>query len=540
MTPPNHKKADRPLTVNEAKDMLHKITENLNSRQHQLTQLLDIRRDYNHEAGYPETHELTIEKYQQMYDREGVSTRVVEVFPMESWLVEPTVFETEDNETNTAFEIAWKDLAKDFTENSWYEDSEGNPIWEYLMRADIQSGIGSFGTLLLGIDDGLELHEEATPKKGQKLTFLRPFSQALSSVTNYEQDATNPRYGQPTEYNLSFQNLLNQAEPTSGQDQSVKRVHWTRLIHLADNLQSSEQFGVPRQRPVFNYLMNLLKLYAGSAEMYWKGAFPGYSIETHPSMPGEVDIDTSSIKDQMEQMMNTLQRYGSFQDVTLKDHAPQVVDPSPQIMVQIEAICIRLGIPKRIFLGSERGELASSQDTLAWNRRITARQSKYITPRIIVPFVDRLIWLGILPTPKAYNIVWPTLGLLSPEEESNVALKRTESIAKYVGGGVETLIHPHDYLTKVLNFTIEEATEIIDSAWEAAEKEEQMTIAAQPEVVEVAAPLPGQAGVTPADKLKEQQKSKPVAAGGKPKRKKEESPEIKGESNDTKSKGKVS
>lgn len=518
--PPKKKKADRPLTVNEAKQLLQKITRNLNSRQQQLSLLLDRRRDYDDEAGYPRTEELTIEKYQQMYDREGVATRVVEIFPMESWLVNPTVFETEDNEQTTPFEEAWSNLSKNLTEESWYEDSEdeGDPIWDYLLRADIQSGIGSYGTLLLGLDDGKELHEEAKPKEGQQLTFLRPFSQSVSSITQYETEKTNPRFGQPKEYNLTF-NDPTSSQYDTGHTQAVERVHWSRVIHIADNLQSSEQFGVPRQQTVFNYLLNLLKLYAGSAEMYWRGAFPGYSIETHPSMPGEVEIDAESIKDQMEQMMNTLQRYGSFQDVTLKDHAPQVVDPSPQIMVQLEAICIRKGIPKRIFLGSERGELASSQDTKAWNKRMSSRQSKHITPRIIVPFANRLIHLGVLPTPKSYNVIWPNLDSLSAEEESNVALKRTEAMAKYVMDGVETMIHPHDFLVKILGFTIDEATEIIDTAWETAEKEEQMTIPVQPEIVEVAAQLPGQAGTTPADKAKEAQKAKPVSAGGKPKRK---------------------
>src|SRR5690606_42007529 len=58
----------------------------------------------------------------------------------------------------TPFEMAWDQLGRSLKNNSWHQDEEGNIIWEALARADTLSGIGHYGVILLGIDDGKELY----------------------------------------------------------------------------------------------------------------------------------------------------------------------------------------------------------------------------------------------------------------------------------------------------------------------------------------------------------------------------------------------
>ena len=456
----------------------------MTSRRKIIQDAMDPRRNIDDECGYPDTQSITSRDYRELYDRLGIATRIVELMPTESWLIPPTVFETDDLEQTTEFETAWEDLGKSLRGDSWFEDEEGNPIWEYLLRADILSGIGSYGVLLLGIDDGLELREPANltnkPKDenkpndkegitgnagGRKLIFLRAFDEVLAQITQYETDVTNPRFGQPTMYNLSFADPTGLAEQAvTGVNLTTQSVHWTRVIHLADNLNSSEVLGVPRMRPNYNRLMDLRKLYGGSGEMYWKGAFPGLSIETNPEFGSDIEVDTTGVKSQIEDYMNGLQRYLTMIGLTAKSLAPQVVDPTPQIDTQLEAICIQMECPKRVFAGSERGELASSQDSKAWNNRVKGRQSSYVTPRVVVPFVDRLIQLGVLPAPSRYNCVWPDLDALSEEEQATVALNRTEALSKYVQGGVESVIPPMEYLTSVLGVPDDEAKAMLEAA----------------------------------------------------------------------------
>ena len=457
-----------PLETNAQDDMQKRwihaelVANAMMSRTQLMSSLMDPRRDLNHECGYPETSALTPHMYRLMFDREAVAARAVEVIPLETWKVQPTVFEDEDIDVETPFEAAWKEMVKNLRGKSWYQDEGGSLIWDALLRADTMSGVGSYGVLLLGVDDGLPLREPLVPKPGRKLLFLRVFDESLAEISSCETDPKNPRYGKPTMYNLTF---ADPADVHSGQGQitTMENVHWTRVLHIADNLGSSELFGVPRLRPIFNNLHNLRKLYGGSAEMYWRGAFPGISLETHPQLGGDVEVDASATREQMEQYMNGLQRYFSLMGMSAKSLAPQVVDPTPQIDTQLEAICIKLAVPKRVFMGSERGELSSAEDKDTWNDRLRSRQSMYVTPRLIVPFVDLCIMLGILPEPEGYSVWWPDLSEAGATEQATNAGLITDAMSKYVGGSVDVLIEPKNYLTKVLHFTDEEAEEISEA-----------------------------------------------------------------------------
>ena len=437
------------------------------SRQQLTDRYLDPRRDINHECGYPQTESITVEKhYRIMYDREPIATRVVQVLPQESWQVQPTVYESEEADEVTAFEQGWKDLGCNLRGKSWYQDEEGSPIWEYLHRIDELSGIGRYGVLLLGLGDGRELYEPVETAEGMKLLYLRAFDESLVSIVNHEKDRANPRYGQPIEYMVSFDDPTQTSQSGTQLSLSGAKVHWSRVVHVADNLGSSELFGVPRMRPVYNRLHDLCKLYGGSAEMYWRGAFPGLSIETHPQLQTDVQLsaeEKTAMRTQMEQYMGGLQRYLSLIGMSAKSLAPQVVDPTPQINAQIMAICIQLGIPKRVFTGSERGELASTQDDSAWNDRLAYRQNNYITPRLIVPFIDRLITLGVLPEPVGYSVVWPDLNTLTDEQKADIAIKRTEAMVKYIQGSVEALMVPLDYLTRVIGLSQDEAAVVLEA-----------------------------------------------------------------------------
>ena len=441
----------------------------------------DPRRDIDDECGFLKPEQITPEIYKDSYRREPIAKRVVEVLPKESWLATPSVFETEDPDETTPFEKDWSELPKQLDEDSWYETEEGNPIWSYLTRVDILSGIGSYGVLLFGVDDSKELKEPVEPKKGMKLTFLRVFDETLATIAAFETNPANPRFGKPVMYNLTFSDPRNQLlSSTMGENVVTHQVHYTRVLHVADNLESDEVVGTPRQRPVFNHLQNLNKLYHGSAEMYWRAAFPGLSFETHPQAGGDIEIDVEAVKDQIEQYMNTLQRYFTTAGMTVKSLAPQVVDPTPQIDTQIEAICVEKAIPKRIFLGSERGELASSQDMRTWNGRVTFRENRYLSPKVIAPFINRVIWLGIISQPKSFKIIWPDLNSLTELEQATVAVQRTEALSKYVMGGVENLLNPIHFFTIVLGLTNDEATNLLEEV-RATDESEMLTI---PEVVE--------------------------------------------------------
>ena len=451
------------------------VNASLLSRQELWRRQMDPRRDVNAECGFPDP--VTTPLYKEMWDREAVAARVVQVFAQESWQVQPTVYEDEDPEVETEFELAWDELGKSLRgEQSWFKDEQGSPIWSLLARADELSGIGSFGVILLGFADGEEdLSQPLKKGKGGKLLYASAFDESMVQIVRFNNDRTSRDYGKPDGYSIQLADLTSSDHVGAGLGAvgvsvATLNVHASRVIHLADvhhTASASEVFAVPRMKTVFNNLLGLRKLYAGSPEMYWKGAFPGYSWESHPSLGSDVKINRTKFRDQMEQFMNGLQRYTANIGGSLKTLSPMVVDPTQQINVQIDAICIKLGVPRQVFIGAGSQGIGSGKETESltgtWNGRLKGRQQNYLTPKVVVPLVDRLIWAGVLPEPEEYHVEWPDLETPAPATKAQVALTITQALVAYVSGGLENLMTPADYLTRVCGFEDEVVESILEN-----------------------------------------------------------------------------
>lgn len=456
-----------------------------------LQTLLDPRRSIDTECGYPERIEL--KHYNKVWEREGLGKRVVGCLPAESWALPPAIYEVEDENVETEFEKAWKEL----------EDAKS--LFTILQRADELSGIGRFGVILLGLSDGKTLDQEVSGKK-LKLNYVRVFDETVVTVSKMENDQSNPRYGLPIEYNVIF------SDQTGGDIGSMEygmvtttaqtvKVHWNRIIHVADNRRMSEIYGEPRMKPVYNRLLDVRKILSGSGEMFWRGAFPGYSFEVNPDQK-DVELDATTIREEFNNWSQGLQRYLAVTGVSVKSLAPQVADPLNHLEAQLNYIALTLGIPKRILFGSEEAKLASTQDSKTWKTRLVHRQNSYLTPYLIRPFVDRLIEFGVLPAPSEsdtemdsqeegeetkpnpttneedgsrpkYTVEWPDMFAMSEEDMAKVSESKTKALASYVSGGVETLITPMEFLTKIMHMSQEEAEAVVDAA---KEREEELAV----------------------------------------------------------------
>lgn len=481
-----------------------------------LSNLIDPRRDLNKECGYPEAISAT--QYRDFYDRSDVAARVVEVWPVESWAMGCEVYEQEEPE-DTEFEKAWADLNKT------------RQVYHYLQRVDKLSGVGTFGVLLIGLDDNQALEQPAAgiDEKGEpggqggvsrKVTYFRAFDESLVQVAELEKDANNPRYGQPTFYTLNFadpRNFGGSGAAVSGLDATTQRVHWSRVIHVADNRGSSEVWGTPRMQRVFNRLCDLRKILGGSGEMFWKGGFPGYSFEMNPDVDSGATIDGESIRKEFDSYSNGLQRYLALTGLQAKTLGSQVADPGPHVQAQLQAIAVTLEIPLRVLMGTEEAKLASGQDAVAWARRVRRRQVEYLTPLLVLPLVTRLMALGVLPTIEEPKVDWPDLAAPSDDDKATIAQKRMDAVAKYLAAGADTLIAPKDFLVTFLGMDPEEAEAVLDSAVEQIAKidAEELVPGRDPTPVPppIIAPAPGQG---PPKGPPGATKGKPVPAAPKP------------------------
>ena len=447
--------------MNQAKGM---ITNQLLTRKALIDQLVDTDRDINFECGYPDV--IGIDHYHMMYKRE-LGSRVVGVWPEESWVLDPQILEDERPDL-TPWEEEFDELQR--KHNFWY----------FLSKIDELSGIGRYGVLLFGVDDEgdladpldsvvkaeedgeIDIPAEATGERD--LLYLRAFDEKFVTIAEYEKDPSSRRFGQPTFYNFKFHDV----DESGGRGDSLtteQKVHWSRCLHVAETGKTpSEVFGTPRQEPVFNRLWDSRKLVGGSAEMFWKGAFPGLSFELQPDVAADAEIDIDTLKTEVDAYFNSMQRYLALEGMTTKSLAPQVASPSDHFDILITCISIIIKVPKRIFMGSEEARLASDQDTRSFNKRVMRRQQQYLTPRLVRAFVNRLMVMGILSPVDNYDVVWPDLDALTEMEIAELGSKRTEALAKYVGGNVEALVPPKEFLTMILGFSVAEAEAIIEAA----------------------------------------------------------------------------
>jgi hypothetical protein len=418
-------------------------------------------RDFNKECGYPE--QVTLDLMDKMYQREGVAQRVVHVYPVETWKTSPSVYSTKE-EKQTSFEKAVEKIVERFN------------IWAVLERADRLSGIGCYGVILLGVNDGRKLHKpvqgvkddsdgailKARTAKNLDLTYIRVFDQRQVTILRLETDNSSPRYGKPVLYGIKMMNPADALiSPVSSEKETT--VHWTRIVHLADNRQSSEIAGVPRLEPAYNRIIDLLKVLGGAGEMFWKGGFPGLSFQVQPGL-GDIDFDPELFRRQIDEYAKGLQRYLRVVGIEVKSLAPQVADPTAQVDAALDQICITINCPKRIFLGTESAHLASTQDQKTWSDRINGRRSQYAVPYIIKPFFRRLMQMGVIPFVDEFFVDWVDAEEVDPLVRAQAFEKLVNGISQYCTSGMASLYSPLMFLTHILQVPLVEAELILEAA----------------------------------------------------------------------------
>jgi len=430
---------------------------------HGLGKSYEGQRDLYLALGYKKVIEYT--DYLDKYERQDIAKRIVTAYPDATWRGEPVVYETEDPEP-TSFEEAWQELARD------------KNVLQYLTRLDKMAGIGRYAVLYLGFSDvekPEDAQEEVTKAEGNELLFLQPYSETNAEVNTWDNDHSSERYGLPMTYKLKVKNLNNATGTKADESLSTTDVvvHWSRVIHAAEGLLESNVYGTPRLKAVFNRLDNLDLIAGGSAESMWRGGFPGLAFELDP----EAELtpqDAEDLDKQIDEYVHSLRRYLRLQGMKANSLNPQIADPDSHVKVQLELISGATGIPVRILTGSERGELASTQDKENWSDRVSERRKDFAEPSILRPFVDRLIESGVLPEPaEGYFVAWPDVNALSDKEQAEIAQIRTKAIAEYVKAGAEMLIPPYAFLTSIMGFEQTEAEAMLDELEQMLKEEEE-------------------------------------------------------------------
>ena len=411
-------------------------------------------RDIYQALGYPTN--IPFADYFGKYKRQDIAKAIINRPVNAMWKGVVSIIETNDDQ-DTALEIAYKEL-EDFLH-----------IKSKYIRVDKLAGIGEYGVLLLGLNDVASIDEftnPVVPSTSLKLLYIKPLSQNSAQILSYYKDPSQDKYGKPEFYQIQ---MTGEAVASVT---SVK-VHESRVIHIVDEILEDENKSAPRLEDVYNRLIDLEKLVGGSAEMFWRGARPGYQ--------GKVDKDyemtpteQAKLQDQIDEYEHNLRRLLVNQGVDYTALAQQVADPSAHVDVQIQMISAAKHIPKRILTGSERGELSSGQDSDEWDTYVGSRREEFAEPQIVRPFVDRLIAFKVLPSPaKGYSVQWVDLFAKSDKSKAEVGKIRAEALKAWATiPGIETIMPFAAFLDMYSGFTKEQITLILEMQEQALKDEE--------------------------------------------------------------------
>jgi hypothetical protein len=345
--------------------------------------------------------------YRSRFKRNAVANRVVKALPKATWRGGAELVEDQDVQTDTVFEQAFKEL------------DQRLKVWSVFQRADVLAGIGRYAIILIGAPGVLEspLDHVAGP---DDIKYLMPFAEEDATISRYETNQEDPRFGLPLFYTLKRQTVANGNATNSAAFSA--NVHFSRVVHIADGLLDDNIFGEPRLECIWNLLDDLDKVTGGGAEAFWRRADQGIQFDLKPDMNIK-DDQKKQLRQQIHEYEHDYRRFLLTRGVEVNTLGSDVADFSKPVDSIISQISTGTGIPQRILMGSEQAKLAGKSDRSNWDERVSDRRVDYAGPWVVRPFVDRLIALGALPEPDQYDVSWPQLKVMDDVERAEVALK---------------------------------------------------------------------------------------------------------------------
>lgn len=363
---------------------------------------------------------LHYDDYLRAYERQGIAKRIIDATVDFTWKQLPNVIDeeedaNEDVKINNKTRNAVKKSSEQLTEfeQGIYALQTNFPLLKLCKKADRLSCLGRFSLIVIGTkvkdnnpDNKSNLNDPSRELPAgesiNELSYIRVFSEKEVMINRWEEDRSNPRYGLPTEYTVTLKNGDKQATPY--------QVHWSRCIHIAEDVLDNDVYGIPKLEPVFNYLQDLLKVVGGSAEMFWLGAYQGLVFNVKEGYElGETEA--IALENEIQNYVDKLQRFMKTRGVDVESLSTPTADPNGNFDVIIKLISGSSSIPVRILIGAENGVYAGSTDQDTFFSYINSRRKEFADEVILRPFIDRLVDYGYIKkaSNNEYYLRWEPL-----------------------------------------------------------------------------------------------------------------------------------
>lgn len=386
--------------------------------------------------GYP--NKVGIKEFRDKYRRGDIATRIVDSYPNACWSNIPLIVEDKQEQDITPWE---KDVNTLFTELDF---------WQHVRKLDKLVNLGKYAVLYIGFNDNKSLDQPVT--KGAKPIFLKALAEDVAAIDTYVIDPLNKRFGLPEKYNITLKQ--------NSKDSVQTLVHWSRVIHVAERTLDDECEGQSILESIWNKLIDLEKISGGSAEIFWLNARAGIALEADADVDLGDEEDKKALTKEIEAYQHNLTRIMRTRGITIKPLTQDIKSPKDQFDICVSLIAGSVSIPKRILLGTEAGELASSQDENNWNNQVKDRRVNFCEIHILDRFVDYMMELGIikaLSNENSYSWEWPSLVSISEKDKAEIGNKKTASLVAYANSPeADMIIPPKQFVEEMLEMEYRE------------------------------------------------------------------------------------
>lgn len=350
--------------------------------------------------------------YYRLWERGGLAHGAISRTVTKCWQDNPSIDQgdiDEGDRPRTPWETKFAKFAKTFD------------LWGVMREADTRRCVGHYSALILQIADNQTWDKPVMGGRAKRLVKIIPAWEGQLYPTEYQMDQTKADYGEPTMYTFSEGAVgvaNNRAAATfAGR---LLQIHPDRVVILGDITH-----GIPMLRAGYNDFANLEKILGGSGESFLKNAARQIAIE----FEREVDLediahahkvplkDLRKVYDQVTLGLNRgIDQTIVTQGAKVNPLTTSVPDPEKHFEASCMSAAASIMIPLMIWIGSQTGERASTQDQADWANTCQGRRVHMLT-RDIERVVNRLIALRLVDPIEDFTVAWSELGEATQAEK---------------------------------------------------------------------------------------------------------------------------
>ena len=396
----------------------------------------DAKHDHYADYGWP--RDLTFSQLHSMYLRNGIGKAAVEKTILKTWESTPEIWESEEPKES--------DLEADIRQR--FDDLN---LWRALADADRRSIVGGYAGVILRYADGQPFSTPVGRVPGglEGIAELVPVWAGQLTVSRWHSDQASPDYGKPAMFSFN-EAAIQSATGVQGQPR-VHEVHPDRVliwsadgtVHARSGLESG-----------YNDLIDVEKIKGAGGEGFRKNAkaAPVFELDKEArlgDMARSMGVPETEIADAMNDQVGDWQKGFDkllmLQGMTAKTLSITLPSPEHFFAAPVQSFAASMLIPKKILVGNQTGERASTEDAKDWARVNMSRRSNVCRP-LIRDLLRRFETVGILPE-RDWHIEWDDLTDSTPEEKMARAKAMSDINARAMSdplGGGQDVFSPDE------------------------------------------------------------------------------------------------